>query len=299
MNMAMFSDLVLSKIYFDSQGLILALDDDVPVGFVHAGFGPNEDGTSLSTERGVVSMIIVRKSFRRRGIGGELLQRAETYLRERNSISSYGGGFDKYCPYYVGLYGGSQLPGILESERDALGFFQASGYQVVKTKRQIHLETACVTPPVSRELRLLKRRYIVKSKHLTGAKNWWDACTMGEFDRVLFELEATSGGPAMARCQLWRMEPYTAPWGDQAAGLTNVFVRRPERRQRLATFLLGEAMRQIRTEGISLVLAQIDASDKATGALADRLGFQTWATSAILEKQLVETPASEAESAPQ
>ena len=40
--------LVLSKPYFDPQGITLAQDDGRPVGFVHAGFG-----TSRSEERRV------------------------------------------------------------------------------------------------------------------------------------------------------------------------------------------------------------------------------------------------------
>ncbi len=205
---------------------------------------------------------------------------------DRNAQVLYGGGFDKLCPFYLGLYGGSQLPGILNTDHEALGFFQASGYQVLHTKQQTQIQTAHVTPPVSRELRLLKRQYVVKAANLYGATTWWEASTLGEFDRVVFELAATTGGPAQARCQMWRLEPYSVPWGDSAAGLNSIFVRRPERRRRLATFLLGEAMRLMRNEGFSLILAQFDQQDLATQALADRLGFETWGSSSVLVKHV-------------
>ncbi len=65
----LLAEVVFGKTYFDNQGLILALDDDQPVGFVHAGFGPNESGSWLSHEQGIISMIMVRKAYRRAGSG--------------------------------------------------------------------------------------------------------------------------------------------------------------------------------------------------------------------------------------
>jgi hypothetical protein len=40
---------VFSKLNFDRHGLIVALRDEQPVGFVHAGFGPTDDGLALDT----------------------------------------------------------------------------------------------------------------------------------------------------------------------------------------------------------------------------------------------------------
>src|SRR5437773_8684958 len=60
---------VFSKPYFDPAGLIVALDDGTPVGFAHAGFGPNGDESALDQTRGVLCLIAVRSSHRRRGVG--------------------------------------------------------------------------------------------------------------------------------------------------------------------------------------------------------------------------------------
>src|SRR5205823_6046819 len=73
--------------YFDPDGLILAEDDDTPLGFSHAGFGPNLDETALDTTNGVVCALAVREGHRRRGIGTELLRRAEEYLLGRGARS--------------------------------------------------------------------------------------------------------------------------------------------------------------------------------------------------------------------
>ena len=52
MSAMLLEQFVFSKPYFDPAGLIVALRDDKPVGFVHAGFGPNDEGTALATELG-------------------------------------------------------------------------------------------------------------------------------------------------------------------------------------------------------------------------------------------------------
>src|SRR5262249_46930144 len=69
-----------AKPFFDPNGLIVALDDDVRVGFAHAGFGPNNAETSISHAAGVTCIIGVRPQYRHRGIGSELLNRCEDYL---------------------------------------------------------------------------------------------------------------------------------------------------------------------------------------------------------------------------
>ena len=51
---------VTSKPYFDPTGLIVAHEDGKLVGFVHAGFGPNQRGTILSKHEGVVCLMAVR-----------------------------------------------------------------------------------------------------------------------------------------------------------------------------------------------------------------------------------------------
>ena len=56
----LLEQLVFAKLYFDYDGLILAHDDGRPVGFAHAGFGPNETRSWISTETGVTCLILTR-----------------------------------------------------------------------------------------------------------------------------------------------------------------------------------------------------------------------------------------------
>ena len=62
-----FECYVLAKPYFDREGLIVAEEDGVIVGFAHAGFGANEAGSDIAIARGVICALGVRPRQQRRG----------------------------------------------------------------------------------------------------------------------------------------------------------------------------------------------------------------------------------------
>ena len=86
----LLEQLVLAKPYFENAGLIVAVDDGVPIGFAHAGFGPTaNEQESAPPELGITCMLMVRSNYQRRGIGAELLARSEHYLQGRGSKVLY------------------------------------------------------------------------------------------------------------------------------------------------------------------------------------------------------------------
>ncbi|MFO0866290.1 MAG: GNAT family N-acetyltransferase, partial [Gemmataceae bacterium] len=121
---------VLSKPTFDPAGLIIAEDDEGKcVGWVHAGITPRQSDSA----EGVICMIGVLPSHRRQGIGSELLKQAEEYLRTRGAQSIFAGSHSPRNPFYLGLYGGSECPGFLDSDPTASPFFLKHGYVVHET----------------------------------------------------------------------------------------------------------------------------------------------------------------------
>ncbi|MEZ6071199.1 MAG: GNAT family N-acetyltransferase [Pirellulales bacterium] len=101
MSVDLFSTLVLSKPYFDNDGLIVAEADGQVVGFVHAGFGPTPQRNALAPDVGVICMLIVEQSQRRQGIGRELLSRAESYLVNQGARVILAGGL-RPCAFTSG-----------------------------------------------------------------------------------------------------------------------------------------------------------------------------------------------------
>ena len=118
-----FEQLVFSKPYFDCAGLILAFDDGRPVGFAHAGFGPNENDSGISTDLGTTCLMMLEPGCSEAEVSAGLLERSEDYLRGRGAKVLYGGGMSPLNPFYLGLYGGSELPGVLGQRHNRAAAF--------------------------------------------------------------------------------------------------------------------------------------------------------------------------------
>jgi ribosomal protein S18 acetylase RimI-like enzyme len=250
------------------------LDDDAPVGYVHAGFGPTDDGSTLCYDRGVISMLIVRPEYRRRGIGQQLLARAEEYLCGRGVKEIYGGGIHPLTPFYLGLYGGSELPGVLASDADALRRYEASGFAAVDRCAVFHRDLATFRPVVDRKQLQLRRQQNLQVLVDPPCRSWWEACTFGGFDRTRFELAPKSGGPPTAWLTVWSMEPLSTSWGVRATGMYELHVEPAHRRQGIAVCLLSEACKQLAAEGVALLETQAMLRDAPAVNLFKKLGFK-------------------------
>ena len=88
----LLEQLVFAKLYFEYAGLVLAFQDGSPVGFAHAGFGPNEQLNAVSFDLGVTSIVVVHPDCPEGEIAAGLLDRCEQYLRARGAKVLYGGG---------------------------------------------------------------------------------------------------------------------------------------------------------------------------------------------------------------
>ena len=129
----LFETQILSKPYFEPDGLIVAVQDGEIVGFVHAAFGPAKDHSTLNRQCGIICMMMVQSKNQADEIRLGLLERAEQYLRQHGSTEIYIACRFPDGPFYLGLYGGSQIPGLLEQvHAGGISFFEAAGYAAVK-----------------------------------------------------------------------------------------------------------------------------------------------------------------------
>lgn len=275
MSATVFEQLVLAKPTFDPQGLTVATEAGRPIGFAHAAFGPTSDQSNLSTEKGGVSMLMTRRPDGNPAVASELLARSEQYLRSRGAKTLLAGGVRPLDPFYLGLYGGSQMSGILASDVHGQELFSTHGYQDVGRTLIWHRELSGFRPSVDRKLMQVRRRCCaLQAIPDPLPKTWWEACTYGGFDRTRFELRKTPRDAPIASVMFWNMQPLSNSWGVQAAGLVDLQVAPNERRQAVASFLLGEAFRQLAVQNIMLVEAQSPESDATATAFFQKAGFK-------------------------
>lgn len=285
MSATLFEQFVLAKPYFDNAGLIVAVDDERPIGFAHAAFGPEDTGERLCTQFGSTCLVMVRTEYRRQGIGSALLGHCEAYLRERGAEVMYGGGIAPFHGFYLGLYGGSELPGVLDSDVAAQRLFQSHGYREVDRVHVLEREIANYRPPVDRNQMQVRRRSAVEVVSDPPHANWWESCAWSGLDHKRYELTLREAHSVAASASTWSLEPLSNGWGMRAAGIIALDVDAKVRRQGIATYLLGDIMRELAAQGIGLVQVQTMQHNQPALKLYDKLGFKLVNQGAVYRKE--------------
>ena len=266
---------VFAKPYFDGEGLIIAEREGRPIGFAHAGFGPNDEGSALATEMGTTYALMLHRDAPDAAVADELLARAETYLRERGAKVIYGGGIRPLNGFYLGLYGGSELPGILANDTVFVDACLRAGYREIDRVMVLERDLATFRPMVSREQRQLRRIATSGERVAPPAATWWEACTTGSFERLDFFVQNLTTYEVLGHVSFWDIEPLSTGWNAPTAGMFDLSVVTTSRRQGIATFLLGEALNRLRNRGMIRVEAQTMQGNTPALALYAKLGFAT------------------------
>ncbi len=269
-----FEQLVLSRCYFDCEGLILAWDGDRPVGFAHAGFGPSQREYEISTELGVTCVVVVRPDCAEQEVAAGLLEKCEAYLRRRGAKVLYGGGIRPLNPFYVGLYGGSELPGVLDSDTVARELYRSHDYKEIDRTLIFRGDLGEFRAPMNRQQMQLRRQMRVQVVIDPPIRGWWEANTMGDFDLTRFELVPRAGGQPIAYATLRSMDAMGMSGFGRAVGLIELHTEEPYRRQGMTTFLLTETFNHLSRQNIASVEVQTMQYNTAGVGLYRKLGFK-------------------------
>lgn len=269
-----FETLNFSQPYFESEGLTVACDGERMVGFVHSGFGPNQDESALSYDSGVICVIGVHPEYRRQGIGRELVARAEAYLRGRGASELYAGPAAPRDPFYVGLYGGTRPAGFLESDPDADPFFTSLGYQPVARRAVYQRDISQPGDPVNFRLVTIRRKMELSLASQPDAMTWWWLTRFGRLDSLQCQLAPKGGGEPVAQATVVGLDLYLPKWQEQAIGITDLTVLQPSRRLGYGQMLLLEICRRMREELVTRVDASVADEDEAAVGLVESSGFQ-------------------------
>lgn len=281
---------IFSKPYFDPAGMFIAEHDAVPLGFAHAGFGPNANESLIDPQQGVVCALAVRQSQRRRGIGTELLQAVQDYLSRRGAGDVRAGPHWPSCPFYFGMYGGSNLPGFLDSDPELARFLECRGFQA--THSNFVLQRRIDQPIASSDPRfaVIRKRYDVKLMPKTSIGSWWQECVFGLTEPAEFRLEDRLSGMPVARSLLWEMEGYSYRWGQPSVGILDIQVRAEMRRQGMAYYLLSQIFKRLHDESYVIMEAQTSSENSAALGLLTRLGFEQVDRGRVYRRPIEPTP---------
>jgi ribosomal protein S18 acetylase RimI-like enzyme len=262
-----------SKPYFDPAGLIVAVEEGTRIGFAHAGFGANPAETGVSSTAGVICALGVLPSRRRQGIGTELLRRCEQYLVSRGAQMIQAGAMAPCNPFYLGLYGGSEQPGFLESEPQAGRFFEARGYAASQTSIVLQRRLDRPLNVVDGRFPGLRRRFQVDVSAGARTASFWNECVLGPVEPVEFRLQ-DSGTRHAARAKIWEMEGFSWRWGAPSVGLFDLVVEEALRRQGLAKLLLVNILQYLQDQYFAIAEAHVRDANVPALNLYRALGFE-------------------------
>jgi ribosomal protein S18 acetylase RimI-like enzyme len=277
---------VFSKPFFDRNGLFIAEDNGQVVAFAHAGFGPDHTGAKLDHRLGIVCLIVVHPKYQRRGIGSELLRCCENYLRHRGAQSIFAGGQRPRSPFYWGLYGGCEMPGLLLSDVGADFFFQSHGY------RQ-HESVLVYQRPVDGPLLIqdprftsIKRKYEVRVLPRPVSQRWYDECTFAPLEMLHFQLQEIATGAPLAWVRMWDMDAFAWRWHQPAVGLIDLEVKPVHRQKGLGKFLMANVLRYIQEQFYALIEVQTPSGNTPAQTLFQKLGFRQVDEGRVYSKDL-------------
>lgn len=276
---------VFSKPYFQHAGLRIAERAGKPVAFAHAGFRPTADGAGLDTTHGVIELVMASAALADPALEDALLADAEQYLRSHGATHIEAGACSDLGGFYLGLYGGSQTPGVLESDTHQRDLLLRNGYAPTTHVAVLQRDLARFRPPVSRAQLKLRRETIFEVQDLAPAANWWEACALASIERTRFVLLDKGDRTVRASVSIWDIEPLAMSWGLRTAGLFGLWVDPDRLRLGFATYLLGEALAVVRQRGFAMIEAQVDRQNTPACELCARLGLTQVDSGASYRKQ--------------
>lgn len=274
MTTALFERHVLNSPMFERQGLIVAIEGERLLGFVHTGFGPVAEGNRLDTTSGAICALLVRPLDAPGTLAAELLAQGEAYLKQQGASTVLAGGIHRLGPFYLGLIGGSTCLGILCSDPSQQNFFASHGYTESFRGSILQCDLSGFRQPIDRRLMGIRRRTQVVPVEDPDLHTWWEASTLGAVEHTRFNLVPREGGATLASVVAWDMERFGSTWGTRAAGLIELDVPLgPNRRQGLGLSVVSEALRYLQATGFMLAEAQVDTRSAGAKTLFEKLGF--------------------------
>lgn len=275
---------VLGKPYFDRHGLIVAEVNQRVVGFVHAGFGPNERYSDISLQDGIICMLQLLPEFDSAEARHQLCNAAEDYLAGKGAKRIFGGPHPPLTPFYHGLSAYSELPGVPAEDQAMHEMFRAHGYWGAREYAVMNCDLGSRRPIVDRNQRQLGRSLSVHATLDHAFASWWETCVFGPVPRSQFELVDQSG----QRCgsMLWWDLELTRDRFGPAVAISRLEIADDRRRSGLATYLVSNALKQLKSTGTTLAQVLVATSNDAASNLFTKLGFREFSRGTAYLKHL-------------
>ena len=277
---------VFAKPYFDREGVSIALEGDKIIGFAHAGFSPQESLAELDYQTGIVSQLRLAPSVSDGSVANKLLTMSVDYCRSKGATTVHAGSFFPHSPFYLGLYGGSRLPGVIEQDDLSLAGFKEFGFVEHDQIIILELQLSELKSIMGRQQMSVRRNFLINATSDPLEQSWWESCTLGVAGRERFTVINKRSKEVSGTVSYWDMQPLSDSFSGKARGLYNLSIAEDLRRGGIATYLVGESLKHLAKSDVTMVEAQTRSSDAASQALFEKLGFKKTSSGTLLSYSL-------------
>jgi ribosomal protein S18 acetylase RimI-like enzyme len=184
---------ILGLPMLDSRSIMIAFEEDVPVGYIHTTLAPDDDGHSFDPTTGQICFLCVDPKYHDvPGAAAALIRAGEDYLSGLGAQKIYGGSPSPSAPFYTGFYGGGEAVGILHSDQTIVNAFHEANYQIHQQTGWFHLDLRNYSPEVTLEMVGFYAETTIEIQEIPGAKTWWEGCIQANgiwFDAMAYQIQ--------------------------------------------------------------------------------------------------------------
>jgi len=163
----------------DTRSVMLAIEKDTPVGYIHAAFCPSDDGHSFDYSVGQICFLCVDPSHSdASGVAAALIHAGENYLTGLGARKIFGGSPSPSVPFYTGFYSGGEAVGLLQSDQTVVNAFHAANYQIHQKTVWFHYNLRSNFPSITAEMIGYDAEFDVRINEISKAKTWWEGCLL-------------------------------------------------------------------------------------------------------------------------
>jgi GNAT superfamily N-acetyltransferase len=270
-----FVQLVEAKPYFDPAGLLVAVENGVVLGWIHACCAPGSEGRHDPLQRiPRIRMLVFPRT--RLAVGNRLVAEATAWLGSQGHEAIEALHAKDGYPFYRGLWVGGEpmCPATLPHLHMAL---ETGGYRT--TQESIFLTAVMMTPPPLPDSQLALERTTAPAvmAHEAMRQSW----TGFEPQRTRAFVKGEEAGSIG-----WVVQPHLDRLGAPCMNIWGLGVKESFRRQGIASVLVADAMRQSYGLGARAASVGTQLWNAPAHATYARLGFRPHCIVMGRERQL-------------
>jgi hypothetical protein len=285
-NVGIWDTCVLSKPFFHSHELVLALDEfDAPVGFIHFGLLPVTTDQEL-TAVGAIHCLCIPPSPSEGDIAKQLIECGVNYLATKGASACQALGSGSHALFYLGIADGDNSMGILAQDQRTQAWFHESGFVPMRPTECWELELSTFRPPMDRQQIQARRNCTIGRMLEEDYEDWWTSAILGHCEQVRFHLMVKSPPSLGGVLTCWYPDSEVADVDNSIVRivLPDVPVTETEREQFI--YLVSESLRQLQQDRKRTVRAVASAEKQPTITLLQKLGFRSISHGLLFEKRI-------------